>query len=95
MNLFITGKDVEQNEEYRLHWTDHGFSEPEDKRIADRGPVQKDIITYVKNHPRCTQKAICAALEKSKQQINEAVNILLEHGILKSLAGDRLICLLD
>ena len=94
VNLFITGKDVEQNEEYRLHWTDHGFSEPEDKRLADRGPVQKDIITYVKNHPRCTQKAICEALEKSKQQINEAVNILLEHGILKSLVGDRLICCL-
>ena len=94
INLFITGKDVEQNDEYRLNWTENGFSDPEDKRIADRGPVQKKIINYVKEHPRCTQTVICDALEKSKQQVNEAVNLLLEKGILKTTEGGRLICLL-
>ena len=94
VNLFITGKDVEQNDEYRLNWTDNGFSDPEDKRYADRGPVQKKIINYIKEHPRCTQTGICHALDKSKQQVNEAVNILLEKGILQTAEGDRLICLL-
>ena len=86
--------DVEQNDEYRLNWTDNGFSDPEDKRYADRGPVQKKIINYIKEHPRCTQTGICHALDKSKQQVNEAVNILLEKGILQTAEGDRLICLL-
>ena len=94
VNLFITGKDVEQNDEYRLNWTENGFSDPEDKRYADRGPVQKKIINYVKEHPRCTQTVICDALDKSKQQVNEAVNLLLEKGILKTTEGGRLICLL-
>ena len=94
VNLFITGKDVEQKDEYRMHWTEKGFSDPEDKRLADRGPFQKSIIEYVKHHPRCTQAAIGEALDRKKQQVNEAVSTLIESGILKRVEGQRLICVL-
>ena len=41
VNLFITGKDVEQNDEYRLNWTDNGFNDPEHKRYADLGQFKR------------------------------------------------------
>jgi len=91
VNLFITGKDVQQQEEYRLHWTDKGFSEPQNKILAERGPFQKKVIEFVKDHPRCTQMAIAEALGRKRQQVNEAVDTLIECGILKSSQG-RLIC---
>jgi len=94
VNLFITGKDVEQKDEYRMHWTEKGFSDPEDKRLADRGPFQRSVIKYVKEHPRCTQTAISETLERKKQQVNEAVSTLIESGILKYVEGQRLICVL-
>ena len=92
VDLFITGKDVEQREDYRLTWTDRGFSDPEDRTLASLGPIQKAILEYVKQHPRCTQASICDALGKSKQQVNAAVNRLLEMELLKSAEGARLIC---
>ena len=92
VDLFITGKDVEQREDYRLTWTDRGFSDPEDRTLASLGPIQKAILEYVKQHPRCTQASISDALGKSKQQVNAAVNRLLEMELLKSAEGMRLIC---
>lgn len=94
VNLFVTGKDVEQREDYRLTWTDSGFSEPEGRAFAELGHIQKSIINYVKEHPSCTQAAIASALARTKQQVNEAVTILLERGHLKKVEGKKLICLL-
>jgi len=91
VNLFITGKDVEQQEEHRLHWTEQGFSEPQNKALAERGPFQRKIIDYVKEHPRCTQVAIADELGRTKQQVNAAVDTLLECRILKMIDG-RLVC---
>lgn len=92
VNLFITGKDVEQREDYRLCWTERGFSDPQDRTLAALGSTQRAILDHVKLHPRCTQAAICEALGKSKQQVNSAVTRLLEMELLKSAEGMRLIC---
>ena len=86
-NLFITGKDVEQQEEHRLHWTEQGFSEPQNKVLAERGPFQRKIIDYVKEHARCTQVAIADELGRTKQQVNAAVDTLLECRILQMIDG--------
>ena len=92
VDLFITGKDVELCEDYRLNWTDSGFSDPQNRTLASLGPIQRAILEHVKNHPRCNQAGICEALGKSKQQISTAVNSLLEMELLKSTEGERLIC---
>ena len=92
VDLFITGKDVEQREDYRLNWTDSGFSDPQNRTLASLGTIQRAIREHVKNHPRCNQAGICKALDKSKQQISTAVNRLLEMGLLKSTEGERLVC---
>ena len=94
VDLFITGKDVEQREDYRLSWTDRGFSDPQNRTLASLGPIQRAILEHVENHPRCNQAGICDALDKTKQQVSEAVNRLLEKGLLKSTEGMRLICCL-
>ena len=94
IDLFITGKDVEQREDYRLSWTDRGFSDPLNRTLASLGPIQRAILEHVKSHPRCNQAGICDALDKTKQQVSEAVNRLLEKGLLKSTEGMRLICCL-
>ena len=91
VDLFITGKDVEERNDYRLVWTDRGFNDPIEKRFADLGPFQKSVFDYVSTHPRCIQAAIVEALGKSKQQVSEAVKRLIE---IDSQFGDggRLFC---
>ena len=70
VDLFITGKDVEERTDYRLIWTDSGFSDPVERRFANLGPFQKSVFDYVSTHPRCIQAAIVEAFGKSKQQVN-------------------------
>ena len=93
IDLFITGKDVVQQDDYRLCWTDAGFSDPQDRTYASLGPIQQQIVKFVKSQPGCTQTAIVEGLGKSKQQVNEAVNRLIELGIIKLVEGKKLICL--
>ena len=93
IDLFITGKDVVQQDDYRLCWTDAGFSDPQDRTYASLGPIQQQIVKFVKSHPSCTQTAIVEGLGKSKQQVNEVVNKLIEKGIFKLVEGKKLICL--
>ena len=92
IDLFITGKDVVQQDDYRLSWTDAGFSDPQDRNYAALGPFQQQIVKFVKSHPRCSQTAIVKGLGKSKQQVKEAVNKLIERGIFKLVEGKKLIC---
>ena len=84
VNLFITGKDIEETDDYTLVWNGHGFNEPIERRLASLGPMQKSIFYYVEQNPRCTQTAIVEHLGRTKQQINEAVGRLLELGLLKT-----------
>jgi len=90
VNLFITGKDIEETDDYTLVWNGHGFNEPVERRLASLGPMQKSIFCYVEQHPRCTQTAIVEHLDRTKQQINEAVGRLLELGLLKTATDGRL-----
>lgn len=92
VDLFITGKDVEERADYRLVWTDRGFNDPIEKRFADLGHFQKSVFDYVNAHPRCTQASIVEALGKSKQQVNEAVKRLIEVDLMYSGDGGRLFC---
>ena len=93
IDLFITGKDVVQQDDYRLCWTEAGFSDPQDRTYASLGPIQQQIVNFVKNRSSCTQTAIVEGLGKSKQQVNEAVNRLIERGIIKLVEGKKLICI--
>ena len=92
IDLFITGKDVVQQDDYRLCWTDAGFSDPQDRTYASLGPIQQQIVKFVKSQPSCTQTTIVEGVGKSKQQVNEAVNRLIELGIIKLVEGKKLIC---
>jgi len=90
IDLFITGKDVEEVDDYTLVWNGHGFNEPVERRLASLGTMQRSIFDYVEQNPRCTQAAIVEHLGRTKQQINEAVGRLLELGLLKTASGGRL-----
>ena len=90
IDLFITGKDVEEVDDYTLVWNGHGFNEPVERRLASLGSMQRSIFDYVEQNPRCTQAAIVEHLGRTKQQINEAVGRLLELGLLKTASGGRL-----
>jgi len=90
VNLFITGKDVEETDDYTLVWNGHGFNEPVERRLASLGSMQRSIFDYVEQNPRCTQAAIVEHLGRTKQQINEAVGRLLELGLFKTASGGRL-----
>ena len=92
VDLFITGKDVEERADYRLVWTDRGFNDPVERRFANLGHFQKSVFDYVNEHPRCIQAAIVEALGKSKQQVNEAVKRLIEIDLMYSGDGGRLFC---
>jgi hypothetical protein len=90
IDLFITGKDVEEVDDYTLVWNGHGFNEPVERRLASLGSMQRSIFDYVEQNPRCTQAAIVEHLGRTKQQINEAVGRMLELGLLKNASGGRL-----
>ena len=90
IDLFITGKDVEEVDDYTLFWNGHGFNEPVERRLASLGSMQRSIFDYVEQNPRCTQAAIVEHLGRTKQQINEAVGRMLELGLLKNASGGRL-----
>lgn len=90
IDLFITGKDVEEIDDYTLVWNGHGFNEPVERRLASLGSMQRSIFDYVEQNPRCTQAAIVEHLGRTKQQINEAVGRLLELGLFKTAIGGRL-----
>ena len=90
VNLFITGKDIEETDDYTLVWKGHGFNKPVERRLASLGPMQRSIFYCVEQNPRCTQTAIVEHLDRTKQQINEAVGRLLELGLLKTAPDGRL-----
>ena len=76
VNLFVTGKDVEQ-QDLALTWNHPSFSEPSSSATASLGQAQEQVYEYIRNHPRCTQAAICAATDKQKSQVSKIVNQLI------------------
>ena len=65
VNLLVTRKDVEPHE-LHLFWQHPGFSDANIAAIATLGYAQKEVLEYIKAHPRCTQSGIVHATEKPK-----------------------------
>ena len=65
VNLLVKGKDVEP-QELHLSWQHPGFSDPKIAALATLGYAQKEVLEYIKAHPRCTQSGIVHATEKPK-----------------------------
>ena len=75
--LHLTGKDVEQDEFY-LRWNGHGYDFEEDAAQASLGPTQKEVLQYIKQKPRCTQKGVVVGLGKDQGQISKILDHLIE-----------------
>ena len=90
VDLFVSGKDVEQ-QEIRLHWENPGFSEIGDALEASLGPFQRKCLTYIKEHPRCTQAAICDATHHAKSTVSEAIARLTQKRLVSKTIDGRLV----
>ena len=75
--LHLTGKDVEQDEFY-LRWNGHGYDFEEDAAQASLGPTQKEVLHYIKQNPRSTQKGVVVGLGKDQGQISKILDHLIE-----------------
>ena len=85
--LHLTGKDVEQDEFY-LRWNGKGYDFEEDAVVASLGPVQKEVLNFIQQNPRCPQKAIVVGLGKDQGQISKILDHLIEHDLAVK-TGDR------
>ena len=90
VNLYVTGKDVEQQELY-LAWRNPGFTDPKLLKLAALGAAQKEVLEYVKCNPRCTQTRIVTATGKAKNQVSAIVGKLVKRGLIRKLSGSLLI----
>lgn len=90
VNLFVTGKDVEQ-QDLALSWNYPSFSEPSSSATAFLGQAQEQVYEYIRDHPRCTQAAICGATDKHKSQVSKIVNQLIGRDLVLKKEG-VLIC---
>ena len=90
VNLFVTGKDVEQ-QDLALSWNYPSFSEPSSSATASLGQAQEQVYEYIRDHPRCTQAAICGETDKHKSQVSKIVNQLIGRDLVLKKEG-VLIC---
>ena len=90
VNLLVTGKDVEP-QELHLFWQHPGFSDPKIAALAILGYAQKEVLEYIKAHPRCTQSWIVNATGKAKNKISEIVGKLFHRSLVRKLSGGQLI----
>jgi DNA-binding MarR family transcriptional regulator len=89
-NLFVTGKDVEQ-QELVLKWTDPGFQIVHDDPSYGLPRKQREVLNAIASHPRCTQATIAAVLEMDKSQLSHIVSKLIELGRIKRIDDGMLI----
>ena len=78
--LHLTGKDVGQDKFY-LRWNGKGYDFEEDAVVATLGPVQKEVLNFIQQNPRCPQKAIVVGLGKDQGQISKILDHLIEHDL--------------
>ena len=90
VGLYITGKDVEQ-QELVLPWQSPGFSWPREMTEARLGPFQRKCLDYIRSHPRCMQGALIAEFDRDKSQVSKAVATLIQRGLVSKKDGERLI----
>ena len=91
-NLFVTGKDVEQ-QELVLKWQDPGFQIVYDDPSYGLSRKQREVFSAIAAHPRCVQSTISAVLEMDKGQLSNIVSKLIELGRVKRLDDGTLIVL--
>lgn len=89
-NLFVTGKDVEQ-QDVVLKWQDPGFQIVYDDLSYGLPLRQRDVLNAIAAHPRCTQAAIAAVLDMDKSQLSHIVSKLIELGRVERIDDGRLI----
>lgn len=82
--LFVTGKDVEQ-QDLLLEWLDPGFEIVKDDQRHGLGPRQLQIYDLIQNIPNCTQAKIIDAAKIDKGQLSNIVSRLSELGFVKKL----------
>ena len=90
VGLYITGKDVEQ-QELVLPWQSPGFSWPREMTEARLGSFQQKCLEYIRGHPRCMQGALIAEFYRDKSQVSRAVATLIQRGLVSKKDGERLV----
>lgn len=90
VGLYITGKDVEQ-QELILPWQSPGFSWPREMTEARLGPFQRKCLDYIRSHPRCMQGGLVAEFKCDKSQVSGAVAKLVERGLVGKHDGGYLV----
>lgn len=90
VGLYITGKDVEQ-QELVLPWQSPGFGWPSEMIIARLGPFQRKCLEFIRHHPRCMQSAIAAELDCDKGQLSKAIRTMVENGLIARQEGGQLV----
>lgn len=90
VGLYITGKDVEQ-QELVLPWQSPGFSWPREMTEARLGSFQQRCLEYIRSHPRCMQGALIAEFDRDKSQVSRAVATLIQRGLVSKKDGERLV----
>tara|TARA_B110000008_G_scaffold16961_1_gene15822 strand:+ start:438 stop:1367 length:930 start_codon:yes stop_codon:yes gene_type:complete len=80
-SLFVTGKDVEQDE-FLLKWNGGGFDLHEDVLTAKLGGAQKEVLDYIKQNPECTQKQVVCGIKKGQGRVSKLINQLLEKNLI-------------
>lgn len=88
--LYITGKDVEQ-QELVLPWQGPGFGWPREMTEARLGSFQQKCLDFIRSHPRCMQGGLVAEFGCDKSQVSGAVAKLLERGLVERQEGGHLI----
>jgi hypothetical protein len=83
-SLFVTGKDVEQ-QDLLLEWLDPGFEIVKDDQRHGLGPRQIQIYDLIQTIPSCTQTKIIDAAGIDKGQLSNIVSRLIKLGCVKKL----------
>ena len=78
----VVGKEVEGGE-FAYRWDSPGFSFQGTPEVATLGSFQEKCYAFIKQHPRCMQKAIVDALDTDKGSVSRAGAKLIERGLVE------------
>ena len=85
----VVGKEIEGGE-FACRWDSPGFSFQGAPEVATLGSFQEKCYAFIKQHPRCMQKAIVDALDTDKGSVSRAVAKLIERGLVEKDQHDAL-----
>lgn len=81
--VYSTGKDVEQAET-EFQWCDPGYDLLGNAIETSLGPFQQACLQLIKEHPNITKTGVASMLEKTKAQTGDAINKLIERGLVRA-----------